>query len=73
MTTLIEREEADALRSAIARLPATYREAYLLWTSEKLPYPDIARILDVTEETARWRVCEARRRLTRVLEKFLKP
>jgi len=69
----IEREEEDALRSAIGKLPTQYREAYLLWTHENLPYPELARVLDVTEETARWRVCEARRRLTRVLEKFLKP
>ena len=57
----------------IADKPAMYREAYLLWTHESLPYPEIARVLDVTEETARWRVCEARRRLTRILEKYLKP
>lgn len=69
----IEREEAAALRSAIGKLPGQYREAYLLWTHESLTYPEIARVLDVTEETARWRVCEARRRLTRILEKFLTP
>jgi RNA polymerase sigma-70 factor, ECF subfamily len=69
----IEREEEAALRTAIAKLPVAYREAYLLWTHENLTYPDIARILEVTEETARWRVCEARRRLTRILEKFLTP
>jgi RNA polymerase sigma-70 factor (ECF subfamily) len=69
----IEREEEAALRDAIGKLPAPYREAYLLWTHENLTYPEIACILDVTEETARWRVCEARRRLTRILEKFLTP
>lgn len=69
----IEREEGAALRQAVGKLPASYREAYLLWTHESLPYPEIARVLDVTEETARWRVCEARRRLTRILEKYLKP
>jgi RNA polymerase sigma-70 factor (ECF subfamily) len=69
----IEHEEAAALRIALSKLPVMYREAYLLWTRESLSYPEIARILDVTEETARWRVCEARRRLTRILEKFLTP
>ena len=69
----IEREEQAALRAAVGKLPTQYREAYLLWTHENLAYPEIARVLDVTEETARWRVCEARRRLTRVLEKFLRP
>jgi RNA polymerase sigma-70 factor (ECF subfamily) len=71
--TAIEREEEAALSVAVGKLPAVYREAYLLWTHERLAYPEIARILEVTEETARWRVCEARRRLTRVLEKFLTP
>jgi RNA polymerase sigma-70 factor (ECF subfamily) len=69
----VEREEEAALRAAITKLPVIYREAYLLWTHDNLLYPEIARILDVTEETARWRVCEARRRLTRILEKFLTP
>jgi RNA polymerase sigma-70 factor (ECF subfamily) len=69
----IEREEEEALRGAIGKLPAAYREAYLLWTFETLTYPELARVLDVTEETARWRVCEARRKLSRALEKFLKP
>jgi RNA polymerase sigma-70 factor (ECF subfamily) len=68
-----ESEGAAALRGAIAKLPQAYREAYLLWAHECLPYSEIARILDVTEDVARWRVCEARRRLTRVLEKFLAP
>ena len=65
LSDAIEREEELALRQAIGKLAAPYREAYLLWTHENLPYPDIARVLEVTEETARWRVCEARRRLTR--------
>jgi RNA polymerase sigma-70 factor, ECF subfamily len=69
----IEQEELAALRDAIGKLPVPYREAYLLWTHENLLYPEIARILDVSEETARWRVCEARRRLTRILDKFLTP
>src|SRR5262249_5655762 len=50
----IEREEEAALRAAVGKLPANYREAYLLWTHEQLTYPEIARVLEVTEETARW-------------------
>jgi RNA polymerase sigma-70 factor (ECF subfamily) len=67
------REGADALRAALAALPAPYREAYLLWTHDSLPYSEIARVLDTTEDTARWRVCEARRQLARALDRFLKP
>lgn len=66
-------EASAALRSALAGLAAPYREAYLLWTHERLPYPEIARVLDTTEDVARWRVCEARRRLVRTLEPFLAP
>jgi len=66
-------EGAAALRAALAALPAPYREAYLLWTHETLPYSEIARVLDTTEDTARWRVCEARRQLARALDRFLNP
>ncbi|MBA4192257.1 MAG: hypothetical protein C0467_30170 [Planctomycetaceae bacterium] len=68
---LEEQEARNALRAAIEKLPETYRDAYLLWTHERLPYMEIADILDVTEETARWRVCEARQRLAAALRRFL--
>lgn len=68
-----EGEGAAALREAVARLPARYREAYLLWTHDRLPYSEIARVLDATEDVSRWRVCEARRQLARALEKFFTP
>lgn len=67
----VEREGDGALLLAIARLPDSYREAYLLWTQERLPYTALAEILGTTEETARWRVCEARRRLVIELRPFL--
>jgi RNA polymerase sigma-70 factor (ECF subfamily) len=66
-----EREATSALRTAIEKLPELYRAAYLLWTHERLAYPEIARVLDTTEEAARWRVCEARRRLAAALRRFL--
>ncbi|MBA4192767.1 MAG: hypothetical protein C0467_32790 [Planctomycetaceae bacterium] len=65
------REAATALRAAVEKLPETYRSAYLLWTHEELPYPELARVLDVSEETARWRVCEARRKLAVAMRRFL--
>ncbi len=68
-----EREAAVALRGAIDALSMTYREAYLLWTHEEMPYPEIARVLGVSEEAARWRVCEARRRLAASVRRFLEP
>lgn len=68
---LEEQEARNALRTAIEKLPDTYRDAYLLWTHERVPYQEIAEILDVTEETARWRVCEARQRLAAAVRRFL--
>lgn len=64
-------EGAAALRAAVDALPVAYREVYLLWTHEGMPYPEIARVLTVTEEVARWRVCEARRRLVSAVQPFL--
>ena len=66
----MEREADAALRAAIRRLAEPYRDAYLLWTHERMPYSAIALVLDTTEETARWRVCEARRRLATELKAY---
>ncbi len=63
LTGLLEKEGASALNEAVGRLPILFQEAYLLWTNAEWPYSEIARVLETTEETARWRVCEARRRL----------
>lgn len=68
-----EAEGAAALRTAIATLPLIYREVYLLWTHDSMSYPEIARVLNITEEVARWRVCEARRRLACAVQPFWEP
>ena len=67
----IEAEAFGALRVAIQRLPEPYRAAYLLWSSEDFPHAEIARILSISEENARWRVHEARRMLVKELNAFL--
>src|SRR5262249_55200155 len=64
-------EAGEAFRGACDRLPPAYREAYLLWTQEELPYAEIAEALGTTEVTARWRVCKARQLLLKELEPFL--
>src|SRR2546426_581970 len=43
------------------------RAAFLLRVEEGLSFREIARILGVTEETARWRVFKARQKLLTVL------
>ncbi len=69
----IDREADGALRDAIRRLAEPYQVAYLLWTHEAMPYSAVASVLDISEETARWRVCEARRRLASELKPLLEP
>ena len=66
-----EREARERLALAIDGLPEAYRTPYLLWTQTETGYADIAAVLDISEEAARWRVSEARRRLAVALQQFL--
>jgi RNA polymerase sigma-70 factor, ECF subfamily len=68
---VLERESSQFLQTALAQLPSHYRAAYLLWVQEAMPYSQIAAVLTVTEETARWRVCKARRFLVKHLQPYL--
>jgi RNA polymerase sigma-70 factor (ECF subfamily) len=60
-------EELRNLARAIQRLPAEFRAALLLRVEEGLSFREIADILDLTEETARWRVYKARQKLLSLL------
>jgi RNA polymerase sigma factor (sigma-70 family) len=71
LAELLSREEEQAFQAACARLPSTYREAYLLWASERMPFGEVARALGISEVNARWRVCMARRFLVHELKLFL--
>jgi RNA polymerase sigma-70 factor (ECF subfamily) len=64
---VLARESESLLRDACADLAPPLRAALLLWTQEDLPYSDIAQVLGITEETARWRVCRARQLLMKRL------
>ncbi len=68
---MIADETQEQLQLALARLPSKYRSAYLLWTHEELPYSEIAQILGVNEETARWRVCKARQGLVESMTPYI--
>jgi RNA polymerase sigma-70 factor (ECF subfamily) len=70
---VLAQESETLLRHACAELPLPLRAALLLWTQEDLPYAEIAQVLGITEETARWRVCRARQLLLRRLGSHLKP
>jgi RNA polymerase sigma-70 factor, ECF subfamily len=60
-------EALQGLARAIERVPAEFRAALLLRVEEGLSFREIARVLDLTEETARWRVFKARQKLLTVL------
>ncbi len=62
-----QRETQAMLAEAIRRLPAEFRAAFLLRVEEGLSFRQIAGILNLTEETARWRVFKARQKLLRTL------
>jgi RNA polymerase sigma-70 factor (ECF subfamily) len=61
------REAVQGLARAVARLPAEFRAALLLRAEGGLSFREIAEVLDLTEETARWRVFKARQKLMTVL------
>jgi RNA polymerase sigma-70 factor (ECF subfamily) len=56
------------LASAVQSLPVDFKAALLLRVEEGLSFRQIAGVLDITEETARWRVFKARQKLLGQLE-----
>lgn len=71
LTEMIGEEAREKLEVAMELLPSKFRAAYLLWTQQELPYSEIAQILGVSEETARWRVCKARQSLVQTMTAYL--
>jgi RNA polymerase sigma-70 factor (ECF subfamily) len=61
------REALQGLSRALGRLAAEYRAALLLRVEQGLSFREIAQVLDLTEETARWRVFKARQKLLSLL------
>ena len=55
--------DAIWLKSAIAKLPATYREAVVLVAGQQLSHAEAAAILGIAESTVSWRMHEVRRML----------
>lgn len=64
------REALVELTRAVGRLPGDFRAAFLLRVEEDLSFKEIGAVLDITEETARWRVFKARQKLLEVMEPF---
>lgn len=60
-----DRETLKRVTDAIAQLPSDFRTALLLRADEGMNFRDIAAVLGITEETARWRVFKARQKLVK--------
>jgi RNA polymerase sigma-70 factor (ECF subfamily) len=60
--------DADLIRRAFARLDADKRTILILHHVDERPISEIARILQIPEGTAKWRLHAARRALERALE-----
>lgn len=62
------REALQELAQALHRLPSEFLAPLLLRIEEGLSFRQIADALDLTEETARWRVFKARQKLLTLLD-----
>lgn len=68
-----DREALRIVSEAIEQLPIEFRSAILLRAVDSLSFKEVAVILGITEETARWRVFKARQKLLKVLPPELLP
>jgi RNA polymerase sigma-70 factor (ECF subfamily) len=59
----MSKEALLLLARAVGRLPTEFRAAFLLRAEEGMSFQTIAEVLNITEETARWRVFKARQKL----------
>jgi RNA polymerase sigma-70 factor, ECF subfamily len=69
----LSREALRLIADAVAKLPSDFRGALTLRVDEGMSFRDIAAVLGITEETARWRVFKARQKLMAVLAPDLLP
>jgi RNA polymerase sigma-70 factor (ECF subfamily) len=61
-------ETSRAVWAAIRRLDETPRTVFLLRTQDDLSFREIAEVIGTTEDTARWHMMQARRRLMKELD-----
>lgn len=69
----LSREALKQLADAVAKLPPDFRSALMLRAEADLSFKEIADIMGITEQTARWRVFKARQKLMTVLEPEMLP
>jgi len=69
----LSREALAQIADAVSKLPLDFRTAITLRTEGELSFREMAEILAITEETARWRVFKARQKLMSILEPEMLP
>lgn len=71
--TAADREVMGRVAAAVADLPTDFRMALLLRAEQGMSFREVAAVLKITEETARWRVFKARQKLVQVVSPELLP
>ncbi len=64
-------ELEDRIARAISELPETQREALVLFSIEKMPQKEVAKLLDCSVEAVKWHVFTARKKLKEQLSEYL--
>jgi len=73
LATAADREMLEKVAKYIRDLPTDFRMALLLRAEEGMSFREVAGVLGITEETARWRVFKARQKLMKLLSPDLFP
>jgi RNA polymerase sigma-70 factor (ECF subfamily) len=69
----LSKEALRQIAQAVSDLPVDFRSALVLRVDQGLSFRDVAEVMGITEETARWRVFKARQKLMAVLGPELLP
>jgi RNA polymerase sigma-70 factor (ECF subfamily) len=69
LSHLLNQKLAEQLRQALALLPAHYRDVFILFELQEVPYQDIAQICNINIGTVRSRLSRARQFLAQQLSK----
>lgn len=72
-TAVADQEVLRHVAEAVAQLTPDFRSAILLRAEQGMSFKEIAAVMNITEETARWRVFKARQRLIQALNPELLP
>jgi RNA polymerase sigma-70 factor, ECF subfamily len=72
-TAVADQEVIQHVADAVGQLTPEFRSAIMLRAEQGMSFKEIAAVMNITEETARWRVFKARQRLLKALNPELLP